>query len=62
LGLAKASDLFAAGVDIHGVHDWNVVVKNFIPNYDANKEPSGLKWLINLRQCHISTLGSPLFY
>ena len=22
LGLARASDLFAAGVDMHGVHDW----------------------------------------
>ncbi|MEL6945747.1 MAG: prolyl oligopeptidase family serine peptidase, partial [Bacteroidota bacterium] len=33
LGLAKASDLFAAGVDIHGVHDWNAVIKNFMPQY-----------------------------
>ena len=33
LGLARASDLFAAGVDIHGVHDWNVVIKNFVPGY-----------------------------
>jgi len=24
LGLARASDLFAAGVDLHGVHDWNI--------------------------------------
>ena len=23
LGLARNSDLFAAGVDLHGVHDWN---------------------------------------
>ena len=22
MGLARASDLFAAGVDMHGVHDW----------------------------------------
>ncbi len=35
LGLARASDLFAAGVDLHGVHDWNVVIRNFVPNYDA---------------------------
>jgi dipeptidyl aminopeptidase/acylaminoacyl peptidase len=34
LGLARASDLFAAGVDFHGVHDWNVVIKNFEPTYD----------------------------
>ncbi|MEE8585545.1 MAG: prolyl oligopeptidase family serine peptidase [Acidobacteriota bacterium] len=34
LGLARASDLFAAGVDVHGVHDWNVVIKNFVPSYN----------------------------
>ncbi len=34
LGLARASNLFKAGVDVHGVHDWNVVVNNFIPSYD----------------------------
>jgi dipeptidyl aminopeptidase/acylaminoacyl peptidase len=37
LGLARASDLFAAGVDIHGVHDWNVVIRNFVPSYQAEK-------------------------
>ena len=34
LGLARASDLFAAGVDLHGVHDWNVVIRNFASGYD----------------------------
>jgi dipeptidyl aminopeptidase/acylaminoacyl peptidase len=34
LGLARASHLFAAGVDLHGVHDWNVVIRNFAPSYD----------------------------
>jgi len=34
LGLARASDLFAAGVDLHGVHDWNVVINNFVQHYD----------------------------
>jgi dipeptidyl aminopeptidase/acylaminoacyl peptidase len=34
LGLARASDLFAAGVDVHGVHDWNVVIRNFAASYD----------------------------
>ncbi|MEO0338484.1 MAG: prolyl oligopeptidase family serine peptidase [Bacteroidota bacterium] len=38
LGLAKASDLFAAGVDIHGVHDWNVVINNFVRSYDPAKQ------------------------
>jgi dipeptidyl aminopeptidase/acylaminoacyl peptidase len=34
MGLSRASDLFAAGVDIHGVHDWNVVIRNFDRSYD----------------------------
>ena len=34
LGLARASDMFAAGVDFHGVHDWNEVIQNFTPGYD----------------------------
>lgn len=37
LGLARASDLFAAGVDLHGVHDWNVVIKNFVPSYEVKE-------------------------
>lgn len=32
--LAKASNLYAAGVDMHGVHDWNNEIKNREPNYD----------------------------
>lgn len=39
LGLARASDLFAAGVDLHGVHDWNPVIKNFVPSYEAEAHP-----------------------
>ena len=36
--LARASDLFAAGVDIHGVHDWNVGIRTFIPSYNPGPE------------------------
>lgn len=43
LGLARASDLFAVGVDIHGVHDWNTTTKNFIPSYDSNKRAEWAK-------------------
>jgi dipeptidyl aminopeptidase/acylaminoacyl peptidase len=32
LGLARNSDLFAAGVDFHGVHDWSV----FLPTWTGN--------------------------
>jgi len=39
MGLARASHLFAAGVDIHGVHDWNKVIANFRPNYREVEHP-----------------------
>ncbi len=38
LALARASDLFAAGVDFHGVHDWNRVIENFVPAYDPKTQ------------------------
>ena len=37
LGLARASDLFAVGVDFHGVHEWNDEIQNFVPAYDPQK-------------------------
>lgn len=36
-GLARASDLFACGVDIHGVHDWNEAIRNFVSSYSPEK-------------------------
>ncbi|HYE88639.1 MAG TPA: prolyl oligopeptidase family serine peptidase [Vicinamibacterales bacterium] len=39
MGLARASDLFAAGVDIHGVHDWNQGIRTFIPEYNVLDDP-----------------------
>jgi dipeptidyl aminopeptidase/acylaminoacyl peptidase len=38
LALARASNLFAAGVDFHGVHDWNAVIANFVPAYDPKTQ------------------------
>lgn len=43
MGLAKASNLFAAGVDFHGVHDWNVVIRNFAPAYNPEKNAAVAK-------------------
>jgi dipeptidyl aminopeptidase/acylaminoacyl peptidase len=37
LALARASDLYAAGVDMHGVHDWNLEMPTFVPGYDPSK-------------------------
>jgi dipeptidyl aminopeptidase/acylaminoacyl peptidase len=38
LALSRASDLFAAGVDFHGVHDWNLELENWTPKYDPNAD------------------------
>lgn len=43
LGLAKNSDIFKAGVDIHGVYDWNAILKNFIPSYNKLARPDFAK-------------------
>lgn len=43
LGLARASDLFACGVDFHGVHDWNLEITNFMPSYDPEARPDAAK-------------------
>ena len=39
-GLAQASDLFACGVDIHGVHNWNTEIPTFAAWYDYAKFPT----------------------
>jgi dipeptidyl aminopeptidase/acylaminoacyl peptidase len=39
MGLARASDLFAAGVDFHGVHDWNQGIRTFVPDYNVLDDP-----------------------
>jgi dipeptidyl aminopeptidase/acylaminoacyl peptidase len=37
LALARASDKFAVGVDLHGVHDWNLEVHSTAPARDREK-------------------------
>jgi dipeptidyl aminopeptidase/acylaminoacyl peptidase len=37
LALGRASDLFAAGVDMHGVHDWSVLRNWTRPNFDPQQ-------------------------
>lgn len=38
LALARSSDLFAAGVDMHGVHDWNLEWETFVPGWRILKD------------------------
>jgi len=46
LALSRASDMFAAGVDFHGVHDWNLELQNWQPKYnpDADQQAARLAW------------------
>ncbi len=37
--LARRSDLFSAGVDVHGVHNWNTSIPTFTPDYDSLRYP-----------------------
>ena len=37
LGLARASDMFACGVDLHGVHDWNLEIPHTVDPEDPQK-------------------------
>lgn len=43
LGLARASNLFAAGVDLHGVHDWRTETKLFLPSDDLTVQQDALR-------------------
>ena len=52
-GLAQASNMFACGVDIHGVHNWNDEIPTFAPWYDASKFPAIAKKALE---------SSPVYY
>ncbi|HXH07117.1 MAG TPA: prolyl oligopeptidase family serine peptidase [Vicinamibacterales bacterium] len=61
LGLARASDLFAAGVDLHGVHEWNVVIRNFVETYDPRARPDAARTAFESSpMASISTWRSPV--
>lgn len=40
MGLSRNPELFAAGVDVHGVHDWNVGIATFRPDYNPLEDPA----------------------
>ena len=61
LALARASDLFAVGVDFHGVHNWNSTIRNFEPAYDPNKDESAARLAFESSPlASISTWRSPV--
>jgi len=56
LALARASNLFAAGVDMHGVHDWNLEMPTFIPSYDPRERADIAR--VALASSPISSVGT----
>jgi dipeptidyl aminopeptidase/acylaminoacyl peptidase len=61
LALARASDMFAAGVDMHGVHDWNLELGSWLPSYDPEADPEAARtaWLSS-PLVSVSTWRSPV--
>ena len=51
-GLSQAPDLFACGVDIHGVHNWNTEIPTFAAWYDHAKFPAIAKKALESSPVH----------
>ena len=61
LALARASDMFAAGADMHGVHDWNLEFGNGLPAYDPSADPEAARTAWNSSPLSsVSTWRSPV--
>ncbi|TVR65020.1 MAG: S9 family peptidase [Gemmatimonadales bacterium] len=61
LGLARASELFAAGVDVHGVHDWNVGIATFRPDYNPLADPEKTRIAFEASpMAHLDSWRSPV--
>jgi dipeptidyl aminopeptidase/acylaminoacyl peptidase len=57
MALARNSDLFAAGVDIHGVHDWTTERARGLMNRDRYEEAPDIK-----RAIETAWTSSPVYY
>lgn len=71
LALARASNLFAAGVDFHGVHDWNVEMRiddpGFADAFQSSFDPETRNELERLAHQsspvgHLDTWRSPVLF
>ena len=61
LALSRASGLFAAGVDMHGVHDWNTAIPVFSPDYNPLERPDVARLAFSSSpMASVSTWRSPV--
>jgi dipeptidyl aminopeptidase/acylaminoacyl peptidase len=61
MGLARASNIFAAGVDLHGVHDWYLEISNYVPDYEpAQKLAFATTAFRSSPMAYMSTWKSPV--
>ena len=61
LALARASDLFAAGVDMSGVHNWNFEIPDWVPSYYAQRQPETARVAFESSPlAHVKTWRSPV--
>jgi dipeptidyl aminopeptidase/acylaminoacyl peptidase len=59
LGLSRSSDLFAAGVDFHGVHDWSTLRSAITPS-DSEREQNIRTAFESSPMASVSTWRSPV--
>ncbi len=63
MGLARNSDVFACGVDIHGVHDWSEEEKNWVADYDPSLRSAFAKVALESSPVHfVKGWRSPVLF
>jgi len=61
LGLSRASEQFAAGVDLHGVHDWRTETKLFLPSDSLEVQQAALRLALESSpMAYVKTWRSPV--
>ena len=61
LALARSSDIFSAGVDFHGVHDWNLEWETFVPGWRILKDQEARRTaFLSSPMAYESTWRSPV--
>ncbi len=61
LALARSSDIFSAGVDMHGVHDWNLEWETFVPGWRILKDQEARRTaFLSSPMAYESTWRSPV--